>query len=300
MTEAAPEGLLLIDKRPGATSHDLVAQVRRLLGRRRTGHAGTLDPFATGLLPMMLGRATRLIRFLPSSPKRYEGVLTLGAVTDTDDATGRVLQRYDGPLPGPDQVRTAAARLTGEILQAPPSFSAKKVEGKRAYRSAREGTLLRLEPVPVEVFDLELFPGGDRASYRFSASVSPGTYIRALARDLGDLLGCGGHLTALRRTSIGPLSVLEAIRLDRDRPVREIPDPDLAERVLPLNKIPLELESVALAAPGMDDLFLAGGRTELPGDFPEGSLVRVLGRTGALLGVGEIAGNSLQPKVVLN
>jgi len=299
MSRSGPEGLLLIDKRAGATSHDLVAQVRRMTEQRRTGHAGTLDPFATGLLPLMLGRATRLIRFLPSTPKRYEGTLILGTTTDTDDCTGQEIARHHGSLPDEKTVLEAATRLVGTIQQVPPSFSAKKVQGKRLYRSAREGILVQLAPVEVQVFDFSLTRGSEDHSYSFTAAVAPGTYIRALARDLGEILGCGGHLAALRRTAVGPLAVEDAVFLARSGQDESAP-PDLRERILPLEEIPLVLISVALDDPDQAKLFLAGGRLVRNEDLPAGTMVRVTGPDRAFLGVGEFDHGIVRPRVVLS
>ncbi len=292
-----PEGLLLVDKYAGVTSHDMVSQVRRLTGQRRTGHAGTLDPFATGLLPMMLGRATRLIRFLPSSPKVYEGVLELGRTSSTDDGTGEILAEHSGPLPEPAEVLSAARRLTGPLLQTPPAVSARKVDGQRMYRLARRGEAVTAPPAEVRVFEFSL-TGTDRpAAWSFTAKVSPGTYIRALARDLGAALGCGGMLTVLRRTAIGPFRVEDAVPL----PERREPDqtPDLAARIIPLNDLPLDLPSFRTENRSDAGVFLSGGKVALVERFPPGTMLQVSGPDGTLLGVGESTGGELQPRVVL-
>jgi tRNA pseudouridine55 synthase len=299
MKLSGPEGLLLIDKRAGATSHDLVAQVRRLTAQPRTGHAGTLDPFATGLLPMMLGRATRLIRFLPATPKRYEGTLVLGTTTATDDCTGETIATHDGALPDRKIVLEAATGLVGKILQVPPSFSAKKVEGKRLYRSAREGTMIQLAPVEVQVFEFSLTPDSEDHSYSFRASVGPGTYIRALARDLGEKLGCGGHLAALRRTAVGPLTVEGARFLERTDPGSAVAS-DLEEMIVPLDKIPLDLAPITLDDLAQAKLFLAGGRLVRNENLLSGTMARVEGPDGSFLGVGEFDNGVVRPRVVLS
>lgn len=292
-----PEGLLLVDKCAGVTSHDMVAMVRRLTGQRRTGHAGTLDPFATGLLPMMLGRATRLIRFLPSSPKVYEGVLELGRTTSSDDTTGETLTGHAGPLPSPEQVLEAAAGFTGAISQVPPAVSARKIDGQRMYRLARRGETVEAPASRVQVFEFSL-TGTDRPdAWAFVARVSPGTYIRALARDLGERLGCGGVLAALRRTAIGPLKVENAVPLkDRADPEQV---PDLSSRIVPLDDLPLDLSRFELGSAREAALFASGGRLILPDRYQPGQMLQVTGPEGALLGVGENAGGVLQPRVVL-
>lgn len=205
------EGLLLVDKPEGPTSHDVVRQVRRALGIRRVGHTGTLDPFASGLLLLCVGRATRLAEYFHLLPKTYRGVAVLGERTDTDDRTGCVLETSDAwAVVTLDDVRTAASRLEGEHEQRPPAYSAKRVGGRRAYEAARAGETVNLEPVAVSVhrFTVTGLVGSDIA---FEAEVSTGTYIRALARDLGEELGCPAHLASLRRTSVGPFHVDGAV-----------------------------------------------------------------------------------------
>ena len=203
-----------MDKPAGLTSHDVVARVRRALRTRAVGHTGTLDPFATGLLVVLVGRATRLARFVEQQAKTYLATAHLGVATTTDDATG-------APLPGPgvdappalEAVRSAMAAMVGAGRQRPPAFSAKHQDGERAYARARRGELVDLPEVPIVVHALELV----RYAYpelQFRARVSAGTYVRALARDLGAALGTGGHLTALRREAIGGLRVEQAVPLD--------------------------------------------------------------------------------------
>lgn len=185
--------------------------MRALLGGARCGHAGALDPFATGLLPIGVGRATRLLRFVGEGRKRYRAEVRFGQATDTDDRCGAPLGTARPP-PGEAEVRAALPEFVGETAQRPPAYSAKHVDGQRAYRLARAGRPPDLPPVPVRVYALELVRYGDgEAELRCEAG--PGVYVRALARDLGDRLGCGAHLSALRRTAVGPFSVEDAIRL---------------------------------------------------------------------------------------
>jgi len=205
------EGFLLVDKPGGWTSHDVVARCRRLLGERRIGHAGTLDPMATGLLVVALGRATRLLRFVQQLPKTYLAVAVLGVATDTLDADGAVLSRE--PLPvSEDEVRRAAARFVGTILQVPPMVSARRVEGRRLYDLAREGKEVEREARAVEVYSLELedFAPSDYPEATLRVRCSTGTYVRTLADDLARALGGRAHLSALRRLSSGSLRVEEA------------------------------------------------------------------------------------------
>ena len=207
-------GLLLIDKPRNLTSHDVVDRLRRLAGRKKIGHTGTLDPLATGLLAVLLGPATRLTPYLAKMNKAYSGRLELGLVTDTDDAAGVVLARREGPWPTEDEVRRALRNEDGERDQVPPAFSAVQVAGRRAYRAARAGAPLDLPPRRVTAFRLELTRYEPPGLY-FDALVSSGYYIRSLARDLGCALGLGGGaLTELRRTELGPWSLEQAWTLE--------------------------------------------------------------------------------------
>jgi tRNA pseudouridine55 synthase len=201
------EGLLLVDKPAGMTSHDVVQHVRRIYGERSIGHLGTLDPFATGLLVLLLGRATRLATFIDTEPKVYEAVVKFGAETDTDDATGRVIR--SAPPPGETSVRSALRLLTGKIAQVPPAYSAKSVDGTRAYDAARRGEPLELGAVDVTVHGWEVTAFADD-TLAATISCSGGTYIRALARDLGRLTASAAHLQALRRTRVGKFDVSDA------------------------------------------------------------------------------------------
>jgi tRNA pseudouridine55 synthase len=201
----------LVAKPAGPTSHDVVDRVRRALGTGRVGHLGTLDPFAAGLLVVVVGRATRLAPYAAAWDKAYDGVIRLGRTTTTDDATGATLATSDA-WQSLDRARleAAAARFQGAYEQRPPIFSAVKVAGERAYRRARRGEPVALAPRRVEVMALELV-GVELPDVGFRARVSGGTYLRSLARDLGEALGCGAHLVTLTRTAVGPLRLAEAV-----------------------------------------------------------------------------------------
>ena len=193
------------------TSHDVVQQVRRIYAERSIGHLGTLDPFATGLLVLLLGRATRLANFLDMEPKVYKAVIAFGAETDTDDSTGTVIRQ--AAAPAETAIREAVRSLTGTISQVPPAYSAKSVDGTRAYDAARRGEPLDLQPVDVTVHGWEI-RGVDSGSLSASVTCSGGTYIRALARDLGRLTSSAAHLSALRRTRVGSFDVVDAATLE--------------------------------------------------------------------------------------
>ena len=213
MRQADLPAVLLVDKPEGPSSHDVVQVARRALGVRRVGHAGTLDPFATGLLLLCVGRATRLVEYFHLLSKVYSATAVLGVETDTEDRTGTVVERSDAwRAVTREDIDRAAEGLRGEQAQVPPAFSAKKVAGRRAYEAARAGEALDLAAQSIRVHSLEVLdvrpPEVD-----FVADVSTGTYVRSLARDLGRRLGCGAHLGALRRLSIGPFTVADAVSL---------------------------------------------------------------------------------------
>jgi tRNA pseudouridine55 synthase len=219
---AATSGLVVVDKPPGMTSHDVVARVRRLAGTRKVGHAGTLDPMATGVLVVGVERATRLLTYLVGAEKDYLATVRLGVVTLSDDADGEVLRRPGAAGVAEEAVRAGVSRLTGDLRQVPSAVSAVKVDGKRAYARVRAGEGVDLAPreVTVRVFDVRSVrrltdpEGTEVVDVDVFVTVSSGTYVRALARDLGDGLGCGGHLTALRRTRVGPYSLDGALTLE--------------------------------------------------------------------------------------
>jgi tRNA pseudouridine55 synthase len=275
----------LVDKPAGITSHDAVDEVRRRLGIRQVGHTGTLDPFATGLLVVLVGRATRLARFVEGQPKTYLATARLGIRTDTDDLTGAVLSDAS-PIPSISQADLAAA-LTGFLgvqRQRPPSFSAKRVEGERSYRLARRGAAPDPAEVVITVHHIELL-SYDSPELTFRATVSAGTYLRAIARDLGDGLGVGAHLTALRREAIGTLRVERAVELHSVGPAHVL----RAREVLPHLPV-LELDEETRRA-------VSHGR-RIPGDSG-GADYAALVHQGELVAVAKTESGWLRPTVVL-
>ena len=249
-------GLVVIDKEAGWTSHDVVARCRRIFGQRRVGHAGTLDPDATGVLLVGLGRATRLMRFLTALPKTYTTDMVLGTATSTLDASGEVIATYDMSHVTPEAVAAAAAELTGEIEQVPPMVSAVKVGGRRLHELARQGIEVERPARTVTVTRFDTVPDPSHPGvYRAEVVCSSGTYIRVLAQDLGRALGGGAHVTNLRRTrigsfggdemrpldAIGPDQVLTPAQAMRDMDGVTVP-PDTAAAIrtgLPLDRVPL-------------------------------------------------------------
>jgi tRNA pseudouridine55 synthase len=211
------DGLLVVDKPAGCTSHDVVARCRRLFGQRKVGHAGTLDPDATGVLLVGLGQVTRLLRFLSGLPKRYSGEVVLGVATSTLDASGEVRGTWDMRSATLEAARSAAAKLTGEIEQVPPMVSALKVGGRRLHELARAGIEVDRPPRPVTVWRFEVGRAGEEETgpvLSIDVECSSGTYVRSLAADLGALLGGGAHLRNLRRAAVGEFSIEEAVTLD--------------------------------------------------------------------------------------
>lgn len=286
MRQSTTDGLLLVDKPAGMTSHDVVLAARRAFGESRIGHAGTLDPFATGLLVLLLGRATRLLPHLDGVPKEYEATIVLGSETDTDDGEGSVVREADPP--GDLAIEEAIARLTGRLEQVPPAYSAKRVAGQRAYEAARAGEALDLAPASVEVF---AWRDVRREGERLHAVVScgGGTYIRALARDLGRLTGSAAHLQALRRTRSGPFRVSDASSLD------DLRNGAVALRPA-LDALPT-IPRVILAAEDAERV-LRGGTVDRSDDPAERAAL-VDGRSGALLALAQGSGRSWQPRVVM-
>jgi len=204
---------VLVAKPAGPTSHDIVDIARRALDEPRVGHLGTLDPFAKGLLVLVVGRATRLAPYAADWPKSYEGVIRLGTSTDTDDATGTVTGSGSWTSVTPGQLAAVIAGFRGGYEQRPPAYSAVKIQGERAYRRARRGEQVAPAPRPVEIRELEIVEAAP-PDLTFRATVSGGTYLRSLARDIGAALGCGAHLAALRRTVVGPLRLEDAVAPD--------------------------------------------------------------------------------------
>jgi tRNA pseudouridine55 synthase len=207
-------GLLLIDKPRGVTSHDVVARVRKLLNEQRVGHAGTLDPMATGLLVLAVGPSTRLLRFAQSETKRYRGVVTFGVATDSLDADGAVVERREVPAFSTDEVNDVAHRMLGRQQQTPPMVSALKIDGRRLHALAREGVVIERAPRDVTIEALSLEPSARPGEWSFDVTCSVGTYVRVLLADLAAHLNTIGHLSALRRTQSGDHRVDDAVTLD--------------------------------------------------------------------------------------
>ncbi|HET7291549.1 MAG TPA: tRNA pseudouridine(55) synthase TruB [Vicinamibacteria bacterium] len=289
--------MLVVDKPEGPTSHDVVDRVRRTLGLRRVGHTGTLDPFATGVLPVCVGKATRLAPFLGGGVKVYEARVRLGFATTTDDRTGEPLGPVRPVTASPEAVAAACRRFVGELDQVPPAYSAKRVAGRRLYALARQGAAVERKPARVTVFSIE--PRGiDGDVIDLRVRCSAGTYVRGLARDIGESLGTGGHLEGLRRTESGGFGLASAASWDD-----LLSEPALRSKLLPLKDLLPGLPAVRVGDEGRAairhgrDLVRAAlleGR-----DWAAGERYRVLGEDGALLALATPAGDSLHPHLVL-
>jgi tRNA pseudouridine55 synthase len=284
-TTRGTDGLLLVDKPAGVTSHDVVLLARRATGEWRIGHGGTLDPFATGLLVLLLGRATRLLPYLDGEPKVYRATVRFGAETETEDLHGAVTR--SAPAPAHDAVLAALPRLTGEIDQVPPAYSAKRVDGRRAYDAARAGQAVELAPVRIRVDAWEpLGWDGDDLDVRITCG--GGTYVRSLARDLGRLVGSAAHLVALRRERSGPFSVDDAASVEQLKAGDASVLPPL-RALAGMAQEAIDGEAVRRIVRGIDV------PASVPGSF--GALVS--GDNGALVAVAERRGERWQPRVVM-
>ncbi len=287
-------GVVNLDKPVGPTSHDMVGLLRRLTGTRRIGHAGTLDPLASGVLPILVGPATRFSEELTGGPKRYEALIRLGARSATDDGEGPV-EPSGAPLPSDDAVHAALTASVGTFEQSPPHFSARKQGGRTAYRAARAGDPIAVPPrtVTVESIDvLELIRAEDHLDVRVDIRCGAGTYIRSIARDVGESLGCGGYLAGLRRTEAAGLRVGDAIPPDALEALAA--DGRLGEAVLPVAAL-LPLPRVDL---GPDDAWAFRHGSARPVTGAPAGRVAVFG-DGALLGIGMVSAGALQPDKVL-
>ena len=314
-------GALIIDKPASMTSHDVVARVRKIIGERRVGHTGTLDPFATGVLVVLVGRATRLAQFLSGAEKEYEAVIRLGYATDTGDVRGKPLERPANGFTAETQrtqglrreeIEAALAALRGEIEQTPPMYSARKIAGQKLYELARRGEEIARKAVRITVSQFEiaahdgpLLMRNDDGSHDLRVRVvcSAGTYVRALAESVGELLGVGAHLTELRRTRAGRFKIEEAITLDRLNDTAQsgsveqvLISPDAALAHLPfLNLDPARAQRVRHGI----DVQIEATQTS---DWPEGQPVRLRDANGGLIGVGvyDEARKLTHPKVVIS
>ncbi|GAB3563084.1 tRNA pseudouridine(55) synthase TruB [Arthrobacter alkaliphilus] len=286
-------GLVIVDKPQGWTSHDVVGRMRRLAGTRKVGHAGTLDPMATGVLVLGINKATRLLTYIVGTSKTYSATIRLGEATITDDAEGDVTESRSAAGVTEDAIRAGVARLSGEIQQVPSSVSAIKVNGERSYARVRSGQEVKLAARPVTIHRFEIHAirrvdGGRVVDIDVTVECSSGTYIRALARDLGEALGVGGHLTALRRTHVGPYSLEQARTLEQLAEDLEVLDMSAAARALMPNRELSEAETTEIsfgrriaAGPGAGTAHAATAENPAAAFSPSGELVALLADAGS-------------------
>lgn len=286
-------GVLPVDKPAGPTSHDVVARARRALGLRRIGHTGTLDPFASGLLLLCLGQATRLAEYLTALPKRYRATMLLGISTDTDDLTGTTLHSSDEWRDlAVAEVEGALNSQVGTILQRPPAYSAKRVQGERMYEAARRGEVVEREPVEVRIESINIVRM-DLPEIEFDVECGSGTYIRAIARDVGEKLGVGGHLSALRRTAIGSFPVERSVSLS------DLEGPQAAEEVLLTPTEALgHLANVVLEEDEVEAI-RHGRAVQAVADAPDEEPLALLSPERKLVAVGARRHGTIRPRKVL-
>jgi len=295
-------GLLVIDKPEDWTSHDVVARVRRILKTKRVGHTGTLDPFATGVLVVLVGKATRLAQFLDKDEKEYEALVQFGFETDTGDKTGT--STVKSPLSEEEiaeRIRSTnwdvlLSGFRGEIKQVPPMYSAKKIEGKKLYELARKGIEAERQAVTVTINRLEVIGRGMGSALRLDVACSAGTYIRTLAEDIGRKFGIGAHLTELRRTRAGRFSLADSITIDQlktsDEPSSMLVE--ASESVIHLSKFEVKADRVEKTRNGLPT-------RARDGNFHEGQIIRMVDEGGNLIAVGTYDSNEtvIRPKIVL-
>jgi tRNA pseudouridine55 synthase len=287
--------VLIIDKPAGLTSHDVVHRVRRILHERSVGHLGTLDPLATGVLPLVVGSLTRIAQFYTASEKAYEGVIRFGFATDTYDADGDAVGIPQTVAPTLEEVRQIAAGFRGFVEQMPPSFSAKKIQGVPAYKLARKQKEVILKPVRVEIKEFEIVSAeGDRASFR--ARVASGTYLRSVAHDMGQQMGCGAHLQSLRRTAVAEFELADAHTLEE---LQSAANGDhLEDLFVHPRKILPGLPSVT-ANEEMTGYIRSGRTVNLP-EFSKAQQVKVFSGQRELIAIAtRVAGTLFHPKIVL-
>ncbi len=294
----AVSGWLVLDKPAGITSTQGVGAVRRLFDARKAGHAGTLDPLATGILPIALGEATKTVPYAVEGQKDYEFTVRWGAATDTDDAEGRIVATSEA-RPAPEEIEALLPVFTGEILQVPPAFSAVKIDGERAYDLARGGETVELEARPVHIEALALRGCPDRDTATFAARCSKGTYVRAIARDMGRVLGCLGHVIALRRTRVGCFTEAHAVKLEELRAAAEDGEAALQRLLRPVEAV---LDDLAALSVGHDDAArLLRGQPVLvrgQGAYAPGPAYATC--KGRLVAVGQIDRGEMRPTRVFN
>lgn len=281
-----PGGVLAIKKAAGMTSHDVVNKIRRLYNTKRVGHAGTLDPMATGVLVVLVGRAAKACEYISSDRKTYRATLRLGITTDTEDITGEVLTKSDD-IPSSEQVEAVCREFVGELKQTPPMYSALKVNGQKLYDLARRGVTVEREARDITVFSLDCEATDSKTDYILTVTCSGGTYIRTLCADIGSKLGCGGVMATLERLEACGISIDECHTLED---IENMPENDRKDLLLPTERLFAELDSTKLPA-FFEKLFRDGCpiyQKKIKTDFKVGQRVRVCSENGHFFALGEV------------
>ena len=284
--ESEPSGVLIVNKHGGATSHDVVNKIRRLYGTRRVGHTGTLDPMATGVLVVLVGRAAKAAEYLASDRKQYRATLRLGFTTDSEDTTGTVLTRSD-KLPSAEELETVLPDFCGKIQQIPPMYSALKVNGKKLVDLARQGQVIERQPREIEIFQLNMLLTDTPSDYILSVDCSGGTYIRTLCADIGAKLGCGGVMASLERTEACGFSIEKAHTVAE---IEEMTETERLSLLMPTEQLFRSLSAINLS-PFYERLIRSGCAVEqkkLKCDFPLSTRLRIYGADGKFFALGEV------------
>jgi tRNA pseudouridine55 synthase len=290
------DGILVIDKPAGVTSHDVVARVRKILNTRRVGHTGTLDPFATGVLVLPVGSATRLAQFLDKDVKEYVATVKLGFETETGDVTGKPRAESKEFMVTSEEIAVALERFLGESLQTPPMYSAKKIAGQKLYELARKGVEVERRAVPINIYEIGLIERRGDDSFTMRVSCSAGTYIRVLAEDIGKALGTGAHLTELRRTAAGQFSLQDSLTFDDLGQ-----GGDLSLRLIPAEKAIAHLSEFKLNADRIEKTKNGLSTRVYEAILKNGEVVRMTDASGNVIAVGIFNEEqmSVRPKIVL-
>ena len=281
-----PDGVLTINKHEGPTSHDIVNMVRKLYHTKKVGHTGTLDPMATGVLVVLVGRAAKAAEYLVSDEKKYEATLRLGITTDTEDITGKVLTEYNGQYPSENEVISAVKSFIGKGEQIPPMYSALKVDGKKLVDMARRGEEIERKPRPIEIYSIDC-EKIDTKDYKISVHCSSGTYIRTLCRDIGEKLGCGGTMATLCRTETGGFPISGSVTVDE---LKAMDDAALMDRLIPTESLFGSLDAVKL--PAFYEKLCRSGceiyQKKVKTNFDMGTRVRLCSENGEFFALGEV------------
>ncbi len=281
------DGVLIVNKHEGPTSHDIVNMVRKLYHTKKVGHTGTLDPMAAGVLVVLVGRAAKAAEYLVSDEKKYEATLRLGITTDTEDITGKVLTEHSGSLPSENEVLSAVKSFIGKSEQIPPMYSALKVDGKKLVDLARRGEEIERKPRPIEIYSIDCEKINER-DYKISVHCSSGTYIRTLCRDIGERLGCGGTMATLCRTETGGFPISESITVDE---LKSMDDAALIGRLIPTESLFKSLDAVRL--PSFYEKLCRSGceiyQKKVKTDFDNGARVRLCSENGEFFALGEVS-----------